>query len=295
MLYFVLQKPPSGEPPCSPDLFGDSFNDHDSFFEKIDIEIEKRASQDKDKVHNENNDHCKGDDSSDKSADDDPCPKACRTRKRKNLMTGDIDDVKCKSTKDTSYSFFLASDDEEAFMSNSNFEKLSQKADNILSDLNKLQESHRSQAQDTSNNESDDNHVKKVFNLPSEHQERDGQTLHTHTKHKTSESDGHLKISSLTTPGSASSSRLSRLKKTLQKNATTPQNPQRIQQYREEQVVNALKDAEIIQAEGGKFDIGPFYGLPSHVQKLFQEQRGISKLYGEINLLFHLLIYCIKV
>ena len=46
----------------------------------------------------------------------------------------------------------------------------------------------------------------------------------------------------------------------------------------------------LFQSEGGEFDIGPFYGLPSHVQKLFEEQRGISKLYGKLYTKFSLLL-----
>lgn len=48
----------------------------------------------------------------------------------------------------------------------------------------------------------------------------------------------------------------------------------------------AKADLEIVQKEKetglGNFDIGPFYGLPLKVKELFEKQRGIKKLYGEL-------------
>ena len=67
-----------------------------------------------------------------------------------------------------------------------------------------------------------------------------------------------------------------RLKRALQQNArcTTPQNI-RAQQLREDRVASALTESKACDGTG------PFYGLPSKVQQLFETQRGITKLYGE--------------
>ena len=72
-----------------------------------------------------------------------------------------------------------------------------------------------------------------------------------------------------------------RLKKALQDNAhvRTPQS--RVQQMKEESVQLALEGARLAQLPGGTQDVGPFYGLPSKVQELFETQRGIKKLYGK--------------
>ena len=52
-----------------------------------------------------------------------------------------------------------------------------------------------------------------------------------------------------------------------------------------ESVEEAIKQAEAAKASGER-DIGPFYGLPSKVKQLLVEQRGISELYGTIQLSF---------
>ena len=69
-----------------------------------------------------------------------------------------------------------------------------------------------------------------------------------------------------------------RLKRTLQQNArcSTPKNV-RVQRLRDDRVASALTASKV-----SAHDItGPFYGLPSKVQQLFETQRGITTLYGE--------------
>ena len=243
------QKKPAKEAPYSPDLFGDSFNDHDSFFEKIDIvEIEKKASQDNtdsestkcDKQKNLNK--CLNNPTSPVSSTN---PE--RTRKRKCSLSQEVVHIKQKSPKESVGNFF-ASDSEDILISNLDIEKLSQKADQILENLNKIQQSQTSRK---SNQDLLINQKPKAVTSTKNHENIQGnvneRTTPLLTEARTLEIPNRATTTdSLKTPGSASS-RLSRLKKTLQKNATTPQNQQRLQQYREEQVENAIKDAKVIQ------------------------------------------------
>ena len=71
-----------------------------------------------------------------------------------------------------------------------------------------------------------------------------------------------------------------RLNRVLQQNAhcTTTENTH-TQQLREDCVASELTDSTACDGTG------PFYGLPSEVQHLFEMQRGITKLYGEHSLL----------
>ncbi len=73
-----------------------------------------------------------------------------------------------------------------------------------------------------------------------------------------------------------------RIKRTLAKNAKSSTTPSRVEQIRVESVAKALRDAEEIAQQGTKFDIGPFYGLPSIVKELFHKHRKIKSLYGKI-------------
>ena len=69
-----------------------------------------------------------------------------------------------------------------------------------------------------------------------------------------------------------------RLKRTLQQTArcSTPKNVC-VQRLRDDRVASALTASKV-----SAHDItGPFYGLPSKVQELFETQRGITTLYGE--------------
>ena len=258
MFCFFLQTKPAKEAPYSPDLFGDSFNDHDSFFEKIDIiEIEKKASQDNrdsdstkcDKQKNLNK--CLNNQTSPASSTD---PE--RTRKRKCSLSQEVVHIKQKSPKESEGNFF-ASDSEDILISNLDIEKLSQKADKILENLNKIQQSQTSRK---SNQDLLINKKSKAgCDYPSvastknhENIQGNDRTTPLLTEARTLEIPNHAAKESLKTPGSASS-RLSRLKKTLQKIATTPQNQQRLQQYREEQVENAIKDAKVIQVSSPGF------------------------------------------
>ncbi len=65
---------------------------------------------------------------------------------------------------------------------------------------------------------------------------------------------------------------------------TTPVNL-RPQQLKIETIEQVRKEAEEAMSNSnstaGGHDIGPFYGLPSKVQKILEQQRGISKLYGK--------------
>jgi hypothetical protein len=53
-----------------------------------------------------------------------------------------------------------------------------------------------------------------------------------------------------------------------------------VEQGRQNQMKEAELQAAIIREEGSADDIGPFYGLPSKVQQLLQDLRGITSLYG---------------
>ena len=62
--------------------------------------------------------------------------------------------------------------------------------------------------------------------------------------------------------------------------ATTPYRA-RQEELREEARRDALRAAEEAAAGAADLrDLGPFYGLPSRVQQLLQEHKGISQLYG---------------
>ena len=68
-----------------------------------------------------------------------------------------------------------------------------------------------------------------------------------------------------------------RLKRTLQQNArcSTPKND-RVKRLQNDRVASALTASKV-----AAHDVtGPFYGLPSKVQQLFDKHRGITKLYG---------------
>lgn len=74
----------------------------------------------------------------------------------------------------------------------------------------------------------------------------------------------------------------SKVKKRLQQNVgsvtlfrSTEEN------LKQDALFQAKLDASQIRKEGTKVDIGPFYGLPSKVQQLFETNRGIAKLYGK--------------
>ena len=54
----------------------------------------------------------------------------------------------------------------------------------------------------------------------------------------------------------------------------------RQQQLKAKSVEEAIKQVEEAICTSGEHDIGPFYGLPSKVQRLLEDQRGITKLYG---------------
>jgi len=73
-----------------------------------------------------------------------------------------------------------------------------------------------------------------------------------------------------------------KLKSVLAKNckASTPQSNKQ-QQIREATVQLAIKEAEEMSEECHKYDLGPFFGLPSKVQQLFVTHKGIKKLYGK--------------
>ena len=55
---------------------------------------------------------------------------------------------------------------------------------------------------------------------------------------------------------------------------------QTIVEGRRNRLKEAEKEAAILQGQMSCDDIGPFYGLPSKVQQLLQQQRGVSSLYG---------------
>ena len=55
---------------------------------------------------------------------------------------------------------------------------------------------------------------------------------------------------------------------------------QAIVEGRRSRLKEAEKEAAILQGQMSCDDIGPFYGLPSKVQQLLQQQRGVSSLYG---------------
>lgn len=55
---------------------------------------------------------------------------------------------------------------------------------------------------------------------------------------------------------------------------------QTIVEGRRSRLKEAEKEAAILQGQMSCDDIGPFYGLPSKVQQLLQQQRGVSSLYG---------------
>ena len=58
------------------------------------------------------------------------------------------------------------------------------------------------------------------------------------------------------------------------------------QQVKEEKLALAKECIETFQKEKeagqAHFELGPFFGLPSKVKLLFENQRGIKKLYGKI-------------
>ena len=73
-----------------------------------------------------------------------------------------------------------------------------------------------------------------------------------------------------------------RIKQRLQENIgiTAPHSPGIVMERRRLEMVQAAHtEAEKVQGDGA--DLGPFYGLPTKVQDLLKEQRGIEKLYGE--------------
>lgn len=85
-----------------------------------------------------------------------------------------------------------------------------------------------------------------------------------------------------------------RLKRKLLQNVggRSPMSPAlTIEQGRLNQLKEAELEAAIIQEERSADDIGPFYGLPSKVQQLLQDLRGITSLYG-INLFFPSTLQC---
>lgn len=73
-----------------------------------------------------------------------------------------------------------------------------------------------------------------------------------------------------------------RLKQRLQQNVgVIGPNKDPEEWIKQEAVQQAKIEASQIRKEGTEVDIGPFYGLPLKVQKLFETNRGISKLYGK--------------
>ena len=72
-----------------------------------------------------------------------------------------------------------------------------------------------------------------------------------------------------------------KLIKSLRNNVVTPTST-RVQQLREAHVQSVMDEAKALYEDSPDKDLGPFYGLPSKVKQLFERQRGISKLYGEV-------------
>ena len=59
-----------------------------------------------------------------------------------------------------------------------------------------------------------------------------------------------------------------------------------LQQIKDEQMIQALKDASQIRKQIIILDHGPFHGLPNKVKELLQTNRGINELYGNIFMIF---------
>lgn len=73
-----------------------------------------------------------------------------------------------------------------------------------------------------------------------------------------------------------------RIKKRLHENAKSSRPHSDVHlQRRDEMMLKAQEEAVELRKHGTNFDIGPFYGLPVKVQKLFEDLRGIKTLYGK--------------
>lgn len=104
-----------------------------------------------------------------------------------------------------------------------------------------------------------------------------------HTDDGDRELNSKPKMNLVTVPTTPINTLRDKIKQRLQSNALvkTPQGPGSvIQQHQEEQLQKIQEEVERLKTEGISSDIGPFYGLPSKVQQLLHNHRGITKLYG---------------
>ena len=84
-----------------------------------------------------------------------------------------------------------------------------------------------------------------------------------------------------------------RLRRALSNNAKSSTTPGRLEQLRQQQLEIALAEAEAIHHDTSQSDVGPFYGLPSSVKELLEKERGIKKVYGNVNAMNPLYLACI--